>query len=361
MYYFALFLLVICSLSEVFYKQPPKILFVAIYVLITLMAIFRFGQLGDYFDYYYLYQNPLLLRDPLFIIYASTLRLVGFDYQGFVTITELICMGLAFPFFYKTCKYSFISLLAFYCYTYMVCPMSALRQAVCLSMLLYSYSLLVDGKKILFYAMVILGCFIHLSFFSVFLIGILYDKEYFNHPMLIFAVLFSALLMFVGVDFFASFRGMFSDRSVTAAEVGAFDNLIQLALRLLIVLPVFFFNPDYRSDGYYAKAICIVGFILYCLLASNLLIAGRIEFFYRTFICLFIAYLSYSYKSILRDSVLLLLISVHVVLFFKNIGAAISQGDYVESVTVYNFPYISIFDKSEIDKYTTIDKYNYAE
>jgi hypothetical protein len=59
--------------------------------------------------------------------------------------------------------------------------------------------------------------------------------------------------------------------------------------------------------------------------------------------------------------VLLVLIAVHVVLFFKNIGAAISQGDYVESVTVYNFPYISIFDKSEIDKYTTIDKYNYAE
>ena len=287
--------------------------------MITLMAIFRFGQLGDYFDYYYLYQNPLLLRDPIFIIYASTLRLLGLDYQAFVTITELICMGLAFPFFYKTCKYSFISLLAFYCYTYMLCPMSALRQAVCLSMLLCSYSFLVEGKKKWFYIIAILGCFIHLSFFSVLIIGLLYDKKFFNHPMLIFAVLFSALLMFVGVDFFAGFRSVFKDRSITSAELGAFDNLIQLALRLLIILPLFFFNPEYRSDGYYAKAICIIGFILYCFLSSDLLVAGRIEFFYRTFICLFIAYLSYSFKSILRDSVLLLLIAVHVVLFFKNI------------------------------------------
>lgn len=389
MYYLVLFILFICSLWEIISAKTSRVLFLLVYTIMTLMAIFRFGQLGDYFAYYVLYQNPILSRDLLFILYASFFRLFDFSYQSFLTITELIIFSLAFPFFYKTCKCSLISLFIFYTYTFMVCPMSALRQAICLSLLLYSFSLLIEKKRIKFFVIVAIGTFIHLSFFTTFLIGWLYDKKFFNQPVFLFIVLFASFIMMSGIDLTASIRGLFDNRSVTGAASGSFDNLIQLSLRLIIILPLLFFKPPYASNGYYAKAICIIGYVLYCVLSSNVLVAGRIEYFFRTFLCLFVADLSlrlslqlkdvnnsdidflpsnntsyYKFRKIylnMRGMVLSLLVFVHVILFFKNIGGFISQGNYKENVTIYNFPYISIFDKSEIDEYTTIDKFNYNE
>ena len=362
MYYLVLGALIICSFFETFELRPPKKLFILIYVVMTLMAMFRFGQLGDYFDYYYLYtQNPLLMRDMLFILYALFFRLFDANYEVFIVITELICMGLAFPFFYKTCKGNYISLLAFYCYTFLVCPMSALRQAVCLSLLLFSYSLLAEKKKKVFYVVVTIGVFIHLSFFVVYIIGFLYDKEFYNERWMFYIIIFATFLFFVGADFTASIRSSMEDRSVSEAAENSLDHVIQIVLRLIILLPLLFFRPDYGTDGYYAKAICIIGYVLYCLLASNILVAGRMEFFFRTFICLFIAYLSDQERTFLRNSVLYLFVFVHTALFFKNINSFISQGNYNVDVTVFNFPYISIFDKAEIDEYTGIDTYGYSE
>lgn len=362
MYYLVLGALVVCSLFEVFNIRPPKKLFILIYVIMTLMAIFRFGQLGDYFDYYYLYtQNPLLMRDVLFILYALIFRLFDANYEVFIGATEIICMGLAFPFFYKTCKGNFISLLAFYCYTYMVCPMSALRQAVCLSLLLCSYTLLTEHRKKAFYAMVAVGTFIHLSFFVVLIIGLFYDRAYFNEGWILYVVLFATFLFFVGTDLTAGIRGSMENRSVSEVAENSLDHVVQIVLRLLILLPLLFVYPDYGSDGYYAKAICIIGYVLYCLLASNILVAGRMEYFFRTFICLFIAYMSEQERSFYRNVVLYSFILLHSALFFKNISGFIAQGNYNVDVTILNFPYISIFDKEEIDEYTGIDTYGYSE
>ena len=361
MYYIVLLLLLLLSFLEIIKAKKHKHLFLLMYGTMALMAIFRFGQLGDYFDYYYLYKNPLQIRDPLFVLYTSVFSLFDLGYQFFLTITELIIFGLAFPFFYKTCKCSFISLLVFYCYTYMVCPMSALRQSVCLSLLLFSYNLLVENKRKLFYILVGIGSFIHISFLSVLLIGLLYDKKYFNGPNIVFVVIFATVLMLFGFDMSSAMKAMFTNRSVYSVTDNPLDNAIQIVLRLIIIIPFLLFKPEYKSDGYYAKAICIIGYVLYCVLASNNLVAGRIEFFFRTFLCLFVSYLSFHYHSSVRRIVLSLFVFVHVVLFFKNLNAAISQGDYNINVTMFNFPYISIFDKSEIDEYTNIEKYDYDE
>ena len=341
----------------------------------TLMAIFRFGQLGDYFTYYYLYQNPIASRDLIFILYAYLFKIFGLGYQFFLTVTELIIFALAFPFFYRTCKGSLISLFLFYTYTFMVCPMSALRQAICLSLLLYSYSLLVEKKKIKFFIIVGIGSFIHLSFFTAFLIGWLYDKKIYNKPVFLFVIFFASFIMLSGIDLTASIRGLFDNRSVQGDASSSFDNLFQLGLRLILVFPLLLFKPPYGTDGYYSKAICVIGFVLYCVLSSNILVAGRIEYFFRTFLCLFVADLSLrlkpqmadldntnSYRGIyisMRRIVLSLFVFVHVALFFKNIDGFISQGNYREGITVLNFPYISIFEKSDIDTYTDMNKYNY--
>ena len=390
MYYLVLIVLFICSIREIISAKTYRGLFLLVYIIMTLMAIFRFGQLGDYFTYYYLYQNPIASRDIVFILYAYLFKFLGASYQFFLTVTELIIFVLAFPFFYRTCKCSLISLFLFYTYTFMVCPMSALRQAICLSLLLYSYYLLVEKKKVKFFVIVGIGSLIHLSFFTVFLIGWLYDKKFYNKPVFLFFVFFATFIMLAGIDLTANIRGLFEGRSVAGATSSSFDNMFQLGLRLILVFPLLLFKPPYGTDGYYAKAICIIGYILYCVLSSNILVAGRIEYFFRTFLCLFVADLSLRLKPLLSDVsnnadenlssssssissfnrfrkmylsmrgiVLSLFVFVHLVLFFKNIDGAISQGQYKEGVTVFNFPYISIFDKAEIDTYTNMNKFNY--
>ena len=363
MYYLVLFLLIICSYLEIIHKLKSKKPFVIIYIVMTLMAMFRFGQVGDYFDYYYLFRLPANLKDPLFTLYTLFFNFLGVKYTFYIAVTEIIILGLAFPFFYKTCQGSCISLFVFYTYTFLLCPMSALRQAVCLSLLLFSYRLLVEKKKIPFFIIVLIGMFIHLSFFSVFILGLFYDKKIYNQKFIFYVVIIATLLFFSGLDIASGLRSSSSmeNRSVSANIENPFDFIIQIILRLIIIIPIMLFKPKYGSDGYYAKAICVIGYIMYCLLASNILVAGRIEFFYRTFLCLFISYLSFTSTSKFRNAILYLFICVHIVLFFKNINSFISQGDYYPNVTMFNFPYISIFDKSEIDEYSAIDQYNYNE
>ena len=53
-------------------------------------------------------------------------------------------------------------------------------------------------------------------------------------------------------------------------------------------------------------------------------------------------------KIYLGNLNLVSILMIHVVLFFKNINAAFSQGDYhEETVTMYTFPYMSIFEEDE--------------
>ena len=361
MYYLVLFLLLICSYLEIVHKLKSKKPFVIIYIVMTLMAMFRFGQVGDYFEYYYLFRLPVNLKDPLFTLYTLFFNFLDVKYTFFIAVTEIIILGLAFPFFYKTCQGSCISLLVFYTYTFLLCPMSALRQAICLSMLLLSYTLLVEKKKIPFFVIVTIGMFFHLSFFSVFILGLFYDKKIYNQKIIIYAVIIVTLLFFSGLDVTSRLRISMEDRSVSANIDDPFDAIIQIVLRLIIIIPILLFKPEYGSHGYYAKAICIIGYIMYCLLASNILVAGRIEYYFRTFLCLFVSYISFKSISKYRNIVLYLFISVHIVLFFKNINSFISQGDYYSNVTMFNFPYISIFDKSEIDEFTAIEKHEYNE
>jgi hypothetical protein len=57
-------------------------------------------------------------------------------------------------------------------------------------------------------------------------------------------------------------------------------------------------------------------------------------------------------KSRLRELILMGIIMVHMVIFFKNMNAFISQGDYdPDKVTMFNFPYVSIFDEDELHDY----------
>ena len=107
-------------------------------------------------------------------------------------------------------------------------------------MLLCSYSMLVEKKRVLFFLIVGIGSLIHLSFFAVALIGLFYDKRFFNRPIIIVIALLATGVMLSGIDLTAVVisRVGFENRSISEVSSGAFDNLIQLALRLALMVPL---------------------------------------------------------------------------------------------------------------------------
>lgn len=352
MYYLVFSLLVFFSFIEVLTKKRNIFWFKVVYIMMTFMVVFRYGQLADYFNYEDIYYVPESagIADPLYFIFTESIREIGFDYEGYVFILGAITMGLAYPFFSKLCKGSLTALFIFYCYIFLILPMSSVRQGLCISVLLCCFNLLLQKKKKIFYVVAIIGAFFHFSMLAVISIGFLFDKRWYNNWYVPWVLLGLTIFALITPDL-SSYIPVFLE----GKSVGEYEDsrLIQIALRAFLVFPLIIIKPKYDTVGYYAKAICIIGYCMYCTLAFSSMISGRLEFYFRVFLCLFASTLVFTESKIKNVKMVLeVVILVHIVLFFKNINSFIGQGDYdTNKVTMFNFPYISIFDKEELNQY----------
>lgn len=352
MYYLVFLILFYGSFLEVFLKKKSPFAFILAYFLMSFMAMFRYGQLADYFSYKDLYEGRNSMnegRDPLFTFLTEMCSDMGIGFEGFIMILGFFSMAIAYPYFARYCKKSLTALLIFYSYLFLVLPMTAMRQGVCLSLLLWSYSFLMEGKLLKFYLVVLLGCFFHLSMIVVIIIPFLFRKPWYNNNSMIWVVLGMTIMGLVTPDL-SRYTIIFGDRAFEA-EQGS--RILQILIRALLIIPVLLVKPDYKTNGYYAKAICIIGYCVYCTMSFSALVSARLEFFFRVFMCLFVSYSLFSLKKIYLGRLLFSsIIAIHVFLFFKNMDAAIQQGDYNEKkVSMFNFPYVSIFDEGELDQY----------
>ena len=167
--------------------------------------------------------------------------------------------------------------------------------------------------------------------------------------MIIWIIVAFTLVAVFTPDLSSYIPSSLSDRSMGEKGEG---KVVQLLLRLSLIIPLLIIKPSYGTDGYFSKGICIVGYCLYCLFIFAPTVAGRMEFYFRTFWCLFGAYVIFKVKkTYLYNLLLIFVILIHSILFFKNINSFIVQGDYNEKVSLYNFPYISIFDQDELENY----------
>lgn len=362
MYQFILAVLLLFSVIEIFTGKKSVLWFHVSYFLMTIVAVFRYGQMDDYFNYFQYYVDPSLYMevDILYGALMSLFKVCSIPYIVFSGFFSLLCMVLAYRFFARDCEYSCLSLLIFYCYTFLLCcPLGAFRQGICLSLLLFLYHKIRDGDNMIFYFWVIVGSFIHLSFVIVLILPFLMHLKIYNKSFVFYAIIGLSALSFVGISI-AQFLPF--ERITYYQEGEGVGIWLRMGLRILMIIPVLLYKPEEDSDGYYAKAICLVGYAIYCVLSFNDLVAGRIEYYFRTFLCLFAAYLVANYQWKFRAGVqLVLLLAVHLVLWYKNMGAEIERMNYKEGTTVLNFPFISVFDKSELKEYSGIETFGLDE
>lgn len=358
MYQLIFIFLLFFSLIEVFTGKKSKIGFKVAFSLLTFVAVFRYGQMDDYFSYYWYYEAPDIYTeiDPLYGALTIFFKSLSVPYVTFVAMMSLLCMAIIYRFFSKDCGYSCLSLFIFYSYTFLVCcPMGAFRQGLCLAILLFMYHSIKRQNNFAFYFSVLVGCFIHLSFVVVLIIPYIMKLKIYNKTFVIYIVLGLIVFAFAGGSF-AQFLQY--DRIAYYQEAEGMSIWMRMLLRILIILPIVLYKPNYGTDGYYSKAICLVGFAIYCLLSFNVLVSARLEYYFRTFICLFAAYLVSNFRWNFRiGTQLCLILLIHGILWYKNIETEIVRMDYKEDTTVLNFPFISIFDKSEYKEYSGMESY----
>ena len=352
MYYIVFCVLFFFSLIEIVTHKRNWLCFDAVYALMTFMVMFRYGQLSDYTGYEMVYEYPEMtgIADPLYFIIQEFFKLIGINYKGFVMIIGALTMGLSYPFLSKYCNKSIASLFIYYTYEFLVMPMSSIRQGLGVALLLYGFTLILEERRKAFYILVEIGSFIHVSLLSVLLIPFFYNKNFYNQWYVACALAGLSLFALVTPDLTVLFPAFFDGRSIGDAED---SRLVQIVIRLSLIAPVLYLKPQFGTLAYYAKAIYIIGYAVYCLFAFAPTMAGRLEYYFRVFMCLFVAYMIFAEeKSYWRELIMLGVIMIHVGLFFKNMNAFIFQGDYdPDKVTMFNFPYVSIFDEDELHDY----------
>lgn len=359
MYYITLSFLLLFSIIEMFSDWKKNLRFNICYILMTYMMTFKFGQMDDYFNYYLFYITPgsYLETDIGYELIMDVFRYYNVSYIRFMGIISFLCMALSYRFFNNICNKSCISLLVFYSYTYLTCMMTNVRQGLCLALLLFMYPYIKEKKWVIFFIGVAIGTSIHLSFVITIFIPFVMNMKLFNKPIILHILLAVTILAIVGASLS---KVLHIDRMEDYEQAqGGQGILMRLALRIILIIPVLIYKPNFQTDGYYAKALCISGYILSCLFCTNELTSSRLEWYYRTFLCLFVS--TYLLQKIKQAHVnimaMFLIIAIHTFLWFRNIQVEIIRCDYKPSVTILNFPFISVFDKLEIDKYRIVNTF----
>lgn len=360
MYYLVFIILFWASFLEIIKKRRNIYFFYSAFILMTLMTCLRYGQNVDYFHYKHAYLFPDESRnaDLLFGLFQDVCRFLGFSYELHVFACGLVLMGLMLPFLVKKTTYSSFSLLIIYSLFFLIYHMGVVRQGIALSILLWSYKYLEEGKKYMFVILIVLGSFVHLSLITSLIIIFIYNKRVFNSGVVLWVLVGMTMFSAFVPDLSWFFQLYFPDRSID----GGFQDTrwSALILRILSIAPVYLIKPPYGSAGYNARSMCLTGYCFYCFLSFDSLIAGRVEVYYRVFFCLFCSYIIFQMKqSRLRFLCLSYVLFLQSAYFFKNINTMIMQADYKENVTMLSFPYISVFEKEEFNYYSNVADKDY--
>lgn len=366
MYNVVFFILLLFSFVEIFSKTNLKKHAKLIFFFLLLMIVLRYGQGSDYFNYIYLInwladrmeeKNYLLAftQEPGFsllsYLWIKPLKLSAELLIAFISGLSFFLMWL----FIK--KYSLkpiTSLLIFYTTFYLVYPYSGIRQAICISIfVLYLVPLLQTKKYIKYFIFSILLILFHTSSVILIIIPIVNLLKRYTILQIYFV---SIISLGLGILFYSVLFSMLGSVGFIGEKIddyrtsSSFD-FMALLLRILIFIPIMLTFKVYQRGSLkdtFLK-IYILGFLLYLMFFSNSLISSRLNVYMRYFEAILIVdYLVYELNN-KREALLhyFYIISILSVLYVKNINSFILQGDYDKNITFWNYPYISVFDKSK--------------
>lgn len=362
MYYCIFFIILLLSYFEIHNHKVNKNFFYITYSILTLMIVLRNGQGSDYYNYKYIYdetvsisQNGVLFlflyKDPGYLFINYLAYSLGISYEWFAALFSLLTMMVFYPFFSKTCYKSQIPLLFFYSTCFLIYPFSGVRQGFSLAVLVsILYPLLRKKKHLKYYIIASLVSLIHQSILFCFLLPLIYNLRIKTKQLLPVFILLS-LLMFSDFNLF-QFLPIFGggvDRINDYVTEGTSIKYFAKIVRVIVILPIFLISERaYRNNKqlYGIRNLLFFGFASYALLSFSELTSSRLAAYCRIFEGLFV-YLLLFQTSLHKINVQLFAYFTFLcsVLFVKDIGGFIQQGQYV-NCNIITYPYFTVFDDS---------------
>ena len=361
MYWLVFFLIAGCALFEIRNRRINKSSFVIIYTILVLMTTLRQGQGSDYYNYLSIYQEIdyitshssalalAIMKDPLYAAFNYIAIQCGISYKLFAAIISFVIMMLMYPFFRKICNGSAVSLFMLYATFYLIYPFSGVRQGLAMAIMLgVMYPLLRDRKIMKYYLVLCIATLIHQSAIICAIMPFVYRIKLKNSILALLAVVCS-VIMILGINWITMLPlpGSIVSRAAYYVEESSSPQLLAMLVRVAALLPVFLLSQKKYSENAELRGVrnlLFAGFMFYSLFSFSDLIASRMAIYFRVYEGFFIYLLLF--KSGLRK--LNMQIGVYYfliasVLFAKDIGAFIDQGEY-RHCNIITYPYLTVFD-----------------
>lgn len=350
------------------FKDKSNILLKLLFLLLVILAIFRYGVGSDYFNYKYLFQrlqsNPfreiisgLDDQELGFRFIGAFFKGIGISYEFYIAVFAIINLFYV----YKICKnYSknpVMSLVIYFAFYYFVWTYSGIRQGLVLSVGMYYLIKYCIGKFNWRFMVIVIGLtFIHSS--AVLLIPLYFISKINlskNHLFVIFGLSLFVSLMPLGFIFNAMANIPIVNRIIPyLTDSYSILNILdfQSIARIAFVMIVFIYYDAYAKRSPRDKIVLnlyIISISIYFIFKFSELTASRLSIYgkYLDILILVNIYYLYKYKinKIIYIAMLLCMINLYL---FKELSAlkASSFVDFQENS--YLVPYTNIFNKDNI-------------
>lgn len=360
LYLFFLIVLLLSSIYEIFGQKQSHKLYLFLWFIMTLMCTLRYGQGTDYFNYQLIYNYfdgkivDLwgIYRDPFFSLLFTLFQHYKIDFVYVMAFVGLLSTGLLGYAIKRDSKYPIFSLFIVYALFHLTYHYSAIREGLAISFfLVFMYPLLKINKfSAKYFVYAIIAYCMHGSALITLLFPFLqkiYSKRFFG----VFLLSCITLSFIVWKLPFLSYA-ILKDRTDSYIEVNTF-NIYAVASRLFVLIPLVFVRL--KDDDSMRNVINnFVSFIfIYLIFVSNSTLSARLSI-YLQILVIYVWPYTVAKLDLNRAKIFFVMIAFLVFMYAKCINSYIITGDYKNGIDVINYPYCSIFDRNEINKYRYI-------
>lgn len=360
MYVFVFGLLMLVALIE--YRTRSTQVWKLSYILLLVMAMFRYGQGTDYFGYNFNYVNQDEHSEIGYLLLCKLLRSAHIPFYGLIIIISIFDFYCIYKMLNKLCKYKALSLCMIYPTIYLVYVYSALRQGMVICFFCgFLLPWIIEKKYINYYACAILLCMFHSSALLLLILPIVINisvKSLLEIAIIssgMGAVLFvlpASVLSFVNI---ASFQVYLNQKSLSIIGIA------ERVFMLLFLIKLFLIVKENQQDNTFEimLKIYVIGFSISMFFLPWGTISSRLGAPFKATEIVFIPLALYEIETnSLRSEgrcltngnctnlYRIILILYLCVMTIKNINMNIAQGEY--NCNIVTYPYISIFNKEDL-------------
>lgn len=375
-YFIIFFIILLLSLHFDFTNKASSnwVLFVGF--VLVLLAGFRYRVGTDTLVYMDDYEGAGALahiKNKYLIGWYILMRIFKGLHLSFYTVQFIIAIIIN----YGIIKYIkatapqavFSCLLVYYTLLYPGWNFEILRQAICISIFLFSFKYAEQGKYLKYYILVGIACTIHETALFLLFVPLLLKIKASKKIIIIFTVFSTLLILSVPfvrdkILYYSLLLAPFQDKAAYYfREVDAGDSfnlisyLFNIVLNVLIPL-IFIFKNDKRSLMPNSYIVMLFAFIVTYLVSLMLPMMYRLVYYFQIFyfvlMILFIKILSDNISPHRSRFVFFLLLMVF--LLFKA-RVYFKEDEMGTPLYVHYYPYTSIFNEYKVQERETLDMY----